>query len=198
VRINIPTNLRRREDLAMPAANVMSFTFVDRHARQCRNHQALLQSIRVETEAIKQGRLGLYFIAQLALMAGIPGVMPLVLGRHRCLATAVLTNVGDLARLFSSQFPQRAGKLVIGNLVLESLSGTPPLRPQTRLGVGVITYAGQMSLSLLADRHHFTQEQSRRFLNAYVARVRQSLATIAPEQVAPAQDAQRPHDAQAR
>jgi hypothetical protein len=175
LRINVPTNLRRREDTAMPAANVMSFTFVDRHTDQCQDARALLESIRRETEAIKGRRLGLYFIGQLALLRGIPGGMKRMLSPRRCFATAVLTNLGDVARRFSLAFPIANGKLVVGNLVMERITGTPPLRPLTRVGIGIMIYAERLVVTLSCDRHHFTQEQSRRFLEMYVARIRRGL-----------------------
>jgi hypothetical protein len=175
LRINVPTDLRRPEDQRMPAANVMSFTFLDRRVQDCQDPRALLASIRIETEDIKQGRLGLYFIAQLAILAGLPGGMRFVVGRQSCFATAVLSNLGDIGRLFPASFPRQGGKLVVGNLVLESLTGTPPLRPLTRVGVGLITYAGQLTLCVLCDRKSFSTEQSRRFLEIYLARIRRGL-----------------------
>lgn len=51
----------------------------------------------------------------------------------------------------------------------------------TRVGVAVATYAGQLTLSLLCDRRHFTREQSRRFLQMYLGRIR---ADIDPSQEA--------------
>ncbi len=181
LRINVPTNLRRRADLRMPAANVMSFTFVDRRASDCHDTPALLESISADMDVIKSGRRGLYFIAQLALLGKIPGGMRLVLGRRRCYASAVLTNLGEAGKAFRVRFPRRDDKLVIGNLVLESLAGAPPLRELTRVGVAVATYAGQLTLSLLCDRRHFTREQSRRFLQMYLGRIR---ADIDPSQEA--------------
>jgi len=174
LRINVPTNLRRREDLLMPAANVMSFTFVDRHTRDCRDARALLESIRRETEAIKGKRLGLYFIAQLASLSAIPGGMRFMLGQ-RCLATAVLSNVGDPTRAFSAQFPRQGEKLVVGNLVLENIVGIPPLRPLTRVAIAVVNYASRLLINLVCDPHCFSEEQARKFLDTYVARIRQGL-----------------------
>ena len=175
LRINVPTNLRRREDAAMPTANVMSFTFVDRHTADCVDARALLESIRRETEAIKTRRLGLYFIGQLALLGGIPGGMKLMLSPRRCFATAVLTNIGDMTHRFGLAFPVANGKLLIGNLTLESITGTPPLRPLTHVGVGIFTYAQCLVVTLLCDRHHFTREQARRFLNLYVSHLRRGI-----------------------
>ena len=86
----------------MPAANVMSFAFIDRRAGDCsRNNLVLVDSIRAEMDAIKRLRLSLYFIGQIGILAAIPGLMRRVMSMNRCFASAVLTNVGDPMRRFS-------------------------------------------------------------------------------------------------
>jgi hypothetical protein len=159
----------------MPAANVMSFTFVDRHTDDCTDSRALVNSIRRETEIIKHRRLGLYFIGQLALLGGIPGGMKLMLSPRRCFATAVLTNVGDMTHRFALPFPVAEGKLVVGNLTLESIVGMPPLRPLTHLGIGIFSYADRLVVTLLADRHHFARDDARDFLAMLVENIRGEL-----------------------
>ena len=74
LRMNVPTSLRRQADEEMPAANVMSFAFVDRRAGDCSNGAALVESIRAEMEAIRRWRLSLYFIGQMGILAGIPAL----------------------------------------------------------------------------------------------------------------------------
>jgi NRPS condensation-like uncharacterized protein len=180
IRINVPTNLRRREDLAMPAANVMSFTFLDRRPSDCRDLRKLLDSIREEMLMIKNRRFGLYFIGQLALLSKIPGGMRMMVGGQRCFATAVLTNLGDLSRAFSSTFAGPRDKLVVGNLVLEALSGMPPLRPKTRVGIAIGAYAGRYMIGLQCDRHCFSREDQQAFMDTYVSQIRQSLAGACP------------------
>src|SRR5262249_25534471 len=118
---------------------------------------------------------GLYFIGQLALLAGIPGGMKLMLSPRRCFATAVLTNVGDMTHRFGLAFPVVDGKLQIGNLTLEGITGSPPLRPLTHVGVGLFTYADRLVVTLLCDRHHFTREQARKFLELYVSHLRRGI-----------------------
>jgi len=171
LRVNMPTNLRLPGDERMPATNLMSFTFIDRRARDCQDVRPLLESIRDETKFIKHGRRGLYFIAQLEILRGLPGTMSLAVSPSRCYATIVVSNVGDLTKMFPDSFPRLGSKVVLGNLVLESIAGTPPLRPLTRAGLGLITYGGEMSICLVCDRHLFTAEDSRRFLDLYAARV---------------------------
>lgn len=180
LRINMPTSLRMPGDEQMPVANVMSFAFVDRRVRDCRDRCALVKSIQAETEAIKLGRRGLYFIAQLGNLSSIPGAMRLALSSRRCFATAVVSNVGDLGRFFPDYFPRQKGRVVAGNLVLEDIVGTPPLRPLTRAGLGVLTYAGRMSLCLLCDRNWFTTRQSRQFLEMLRKRIAAGIPCTAP------------------
>jgi hypothetical protein len=131
-------------------------------------------------ETIKERRLGLYFIGQLALLAGVPGGMSLMVKRRRSFATAVLTNLGDITNRFALTFPRRDGKIVVGNLTLESITGMPPLRPLTHVGVGVCVYAERLIVNLLCDRHSFTREQTRRFLQTYLARIREGLPEPQP------------------
>jgi hypothetical protein len=181
LRINVPTSLRRKEDELMPAANVMSFTFIDRHTRKCQDTGALLESIRAEMEKIKRLRLGLYFIGQLAVLAGIPKGMSLMLSGKRCFATAVLTNVGDPSRRFNVRFPRHENQLVVGNLLLKNVIGCPPLRDLTRAGVAITTYAGQLTVSVQCDRHCFSQEETRLLLDTYIAHVRAGLSEAGPQ-----------------
>ncbi len=175
LRMNVPTSLRRQADEQMPAANVMSFAFIDRRAGDCSGVAQMVESIRTEMEAIRRLRLSLYFIGQIGILAAIPGAMRRVLGMKRCFATAVLTNVGDPARRFRVRFPRRENKAVVGNLLLENLVGVPPLRALTRVGVALTSYAGQMTVNVLCDRHCFSRQQSRQFLEIYLNRVAQGL-----------------------
>ena len=72
LRILIPTNMRRREDLRLPAANVFSYAFITRYARDCEDREALLDSIRDEMAAIKRDKRGLYYEAALRLICMCP------------------------------------------------------------------------------------------------------------------------------
>jgi hypothetical protein len=125
--------------------------------------------------AIKRWRLSLYFIGQIGALVAIPGATRWLLGSKGCLATAVLTNVGDPTRRFRVRFPRRDNKAVVGNLLLENIVGAPPLRALTRVGVAVGTYGGQMGVSVLCDRHRFSRQQARRFLEIYLHRIAQGL-----------------------
>ena len=175
LRINMPASLRSRNDQRMPAANLMGFTFLTRTTAQCAHDRHLLESIRRETEAIKQWQLGFLFLGGLMAARTVPGAIPWMLRRQRSFATAVLSNVG---RIFPrTGLPRRNRRLVCGNLVLEQLTGTAPIRPLTRAAICVVSYANQTTLNLRCDPHCFGVEQTRQLLEDYVARLEFSAAT---------------------
>ncbi len=175
LRINMPQSLRQRHHEHMPAANVMSQAFLTRQAGDCTDPERLLYGLQAETAAIKRWRLGLYFLGGLALADRVPGALRLGMGLlgGTCHATTVLTNIGDVARRFSSRLPRQDGRVVAGNLVLESLVGMPPLRPGTRAGFGTDIYGGELTVTVCGDFHALGPSDLRQLLELYVDRIRQ-------------------------
>lgn len=176
LRINMPQSLRQRQHERMPAANVMSQAFLTRQAGDCKDPERLLYGLRAETAAIKRWRLGLYFLGGLALADRLPGALRLGMGLlgGTCHATTVLTNIGDVGRRFSARLPRQDGRVVAGNLVLESLVGMPPLRPGTRAGFGTGIYANELTVTVCGDFHALGPGELHRLLDLYVDRIRQS------------------------
>jgi hypothetical protein len=166
LRINVPVTVRDRDDDTMPAANLLSFMFLARKVRQCRDRAGLLAGIHWETEAIKRWRLGWYFLGGLAL--GRRWV-PWFLRRNRSFATVVLSNLG---RIFSrAPLPRQGRQLVCGDVILKRITGVPPVRPLTRAAIAVVSYAEETTINLRSDPRLFTVEQSQQFLADYVARL---------------------------
>lgn len=176
LRINMPQNLRQRHHEGMPAANVMSQAFLTRRVHDCTHPERLLSGLCAETAAIKRWRLGLYFLGGLALADRLPGILPLgvaLFGRS-CHSTTVLTNIGDAARRLCVRLPRENGRVVAGNLILQSLLGMPPLRPGTRAGFGVGIYAGELTVTVRGDVRTFGSRELQELLELYVDRIRQS------------------------
>ena len=124
LRILIPTNMRRREDLRMPAANVFSYAFLTRYAPDCQDRQRLLGSIRDEMAAIKRDKRGLYYEAGLRVIALWPAFLRWSLNRKWAFATAVFTNLGT--GFDHLPVPTRDGRKLAGDLLLEM--GAVPVR----------------------------------------------------------------------
>ena len=109
LRVLMPTNLRLPRDEHMPAANMVSLSFITRHSRECRQPRELLDGIRCETDSIKRIRRGLYFIRVIEVAQAMCGRMPKLLVGRRCRASVVLSNLGDLGHWFAQTFPACRG-----------------------------------------------------------------------------------------
>jgi hypothetical protein len=181
LRVLMPQNLRERDELAMPAAIAMSFAFVTRRADCCDDPIALLCSIREETEIIRRHKLSLFFLGGIASLQGA-GLLNWLLRRRICFATAVLTNLGDPTRRFVARFPRSPeGLLLVGNLVLNSITGIPPLRPLTRSVWAVFQTASTLTISLKCDPRSYSPLDVEGLLGEYTNQLRQSAQSVIPD-----------------
>lgn len=170
LRVLMPQNLRAKEDRAMPAANAMSFAFVTRAPDWCDRPDALLASLQEETEAVRKGQLSLYFTGALASLQSA-GLLGWLLRQRFCFATAILTNLGDPLRRFSTKFPRSDDGLLVGNVVFRGLGAVPPLRPQTRAAFCIINAANDLAISFKWDPESFSPLDAERLLGHYVAQL---------------------------
>jgi hypothetical protein len=169
LRINMPTNMRTKEDRFLPASSTLSFTFLTRAGSDCDRPDELLASVHEETSAIKHWQLGFVFVGGLEFAAGLPGLTSWVLGRPRCFATAVFSNMGRV--LNGLPLPRENHRLVCGDVVLEELLGVPPIRPLTRAALVALTYAGQLTLCARCDPRFFSGASTQRFLDHVVSQI---------------------------
>lgn len=170
LRILMPQNLRERDDRAMPATNMLGFAFVTRRRRLCRGPLDLLRSLSEETEAVRKGQLSRYFLGGIETLRNA-GALPWVLKRDVCFSTAILTNLGDPLRRFVTRFPRVGRSLRIGNLLLQEITGAPPLRPNTRAAFCVFNSADQLKLCLRTDPYTYTSDDARALLDRYLGRL---------------------------
>ncbi len=172
-RINMPMSLRTRDDVATPAANIMSMAFLNRRRSEIAN-DSLLRGIREESESIRRTLRGTLLLDGLAFAAWIPGLLSAALSLPICMSTAILTNVGDPTRRFTAKFPRQDGLIKAGNLVVQRITGVPPLRPGTHVAVGTGVYAKRLSLTVRMTPELFGPEDSARFLRMFVEKIRES------------------------
>jgi hypothetical protein len=177
LRIMMPTDMRESEDCEMPATNLTSYTFLTRNIANIDRIDALLSSIQAETQSIKSRRSGTKFMSIVAWASRRRRLMDFVASRNICLATAVLSNAADPSRRFTAKFKRDEGRIVCGNLVLESISGVPPLRTKTRATFSVSQYNRQVTVSLRCDPHSFRPENTAALLELYMRRLRQSVGS---------------------
>ena len=174
LRILMPTDLRGGEDYEMPATNLSGCTFLTRSVQACASPEALLTGIRDETAQIKQKRSGAAFMDMVYVASKVRWVLPFALSRNVCLSTAVLSNPADPSRRFTAQLPRQSGKIVCGNLVLEEITGVPPLRPKMRAAFSVSQYDRRLTISLRCDPHTFRLKDTAALLDQYMEQLRKS------------------------
>jgi hypothetical protein len=173
-RIGVPLSLRTPNDDQLPSANVLSFMFLTRRARDCdaEREDILLQYIHRESELVVRGDSRLMFTYVVRQLAKVPGLLRGLLRVPICQATAILSNVGDVRRSFRARFPTRQGRCVAGNVRLETLLGASPVRHKTRIAVSLGTYAGLLLVNMQCDRRYFAPHEAERLVELFAERIR--------------------------
>jgi hypothetical protein len=166
LRVLVPTNLRRKQDYRMPAANVFSYAFLTRRKADFQDRRGLLESLRAEMAMIRREKWGLYFEAGLRLVCVFPELLRWSLKRRWPFATAVFTNLG--AGFDHVPLPWHEGRRRAGDLQVENGYGAGPIRPETRISLAVHTYAGRMSIAVMCDEELFSPEDQQRIMQAYL------------------------------
>ncbi len=155
IRINMPTNLRPAGSRS-PAANEMSYAFLDRTPSDCSSYQSLVQSLASASKWIQATRATEQFLDVLAACCRIPGLLTVITRLPLCFSTAVVSNVGNVVSRMRTNAPIRDGRICPADLTITHVNGVPPLRPLTRVAVGVTTYQAVMTLSVMCAPGIFT------------------------------------------
>lgn len=150
LRITVPVNLREPSDAPLSAANVVSMIFIDRRPGKFASPTALLRSVVRDTWLVKRFRLGLIFVGVTKWLCLCPPLLRRMLAGSHCMSTAVLSNLG--VQLDKTPLPRHRGRILAGDVMLDQIEFFPPLRPFTRVAVGVVTYADELNVGLHYDR----------------------------------------------
>lgn len=171
LRVAVPQNLRDTAERWMPASNKVTMCFITRGHDSCRNPSALLKGIGVEMAAARYWLRGKSLIRAMRLAQAIPVLERCVLEQGRCLATVVLSNLGDYDRWFCSSLPREGRFIRAGNVCLESIVFLAPVRPQTHAAFCVATYGGILRVSLRHDPKVFSGGKAEELLALYASQV---------------------------
>ena len=174
IRIMAPTNLRVPGDEAMPAANLVSMNYLDRRPARWKDATRLLASIHREMQLLKRVKAGITLIRAIQFVEMLPGGLRKWLPYDRCLATAVLSNMGRAEQ--SIRLPQTGGLFQAGDTVVEGIHAAPPLRPMTRASFVTLTYAGRLHIALHFDSHVMSDQEGDKLLADFAGRLRHSAA----------------------
>jgi hypothetical protein len=174
IRIAIPVSLRAGDGGCRSAANQVSYNLLTRDRRRCDESIDFLKDLSRENRPALRHKRSRMLLRSIRCIINIPGASSLFLSDKRCFATTVLSNLGDVNRIIGSPFSCPTGKIVAGNLVLESIVCAPPVRPNTRAAFLVHRYDGRLSVCLRCDPRIFGADDARRLLSRYVERLRQT------------------------
>jgi NRPS condensation-like uncharacterized protein len=166
IRVSVPVNLRP-PGARFPACNLVGMCFINLPAKLIQERSLLLQSIRQETQRIRQRRLGLTLVRSIQLASRVRGGRAYDTGgSRRCHATGVLTNLGIV--LGKAAIPKTSdGKVRMqDHAILERVSTFPPIRPNTPFTTGVITYGGTLAVCLSYDRGWLDRDEAEEFLQS--------------------------------
>jgi len=176
LRIMMPSDLREQQDYNMPATNMTAYTFVTRRQADCIDTGKLIKSVREETARIKHQQLGRNFMDTMEFASGGKSIMKYILSRDRCIATTILSNVGDPSKRFTASFPRDKGRIVSGNLTLNDVSGVPPMRIRSHATLAIFSYLRKLTVSVRCDPYQFSKEDAAQFLNMYADGLKMHIA----------------------
>ncbi len=172
LRVAVPQNLRADADRWMPAANKVTMCFLTREYGACYDPSALLHGIQREMAAARYWFRGKSLLRAMRLLQAVRGLERYALAADRCLATAVLSNIGDYDRWFCGVLPRDGSFVRAGGLRLESIVVIPPVRPTTHIAFCASSYAGVLSIGMRYNRHRLDRQRADELLALYVSQIR--------------------------
>jgi hypothetical protein len=170
IRITVPIDLRSREDERLPASNRYTYLFLNRRVEACDEWAGLLAGVQAELQAQRQSREGLCLLAMLGIVTRWPRLLRWVLRLPVCFSTAVLTNLSDPSRRLRKRLPVDTDGFfwLNGARCHDVRIVTPPLRPHTHWGLGLVEYAGRMTVLLRYDATTIDPQTAERVKREYV------------------------------
>lgn len=174
LRFSIPVDLRKPGKDTLPMANSISMVFLDIQQRELESRESLLKSIRDYMVYIKRCYRKYTFLFSVAGARILPGGMTRLTRDDTCYATTCFSNVGRV--LDRTPLPLSGGRIVAGNVLLESLDAVaPPLRRQMDVACTAYTYAGSLQLVLSYNSLVLPDEDAGELLEIYVQKIRRTV-----------------------
>ncbi|MCP4169949.1 MAG: hypothetical protein GY758_04145 [Fuerstiella sp.] len=163
-RILMPVSMRTPDHDEISAANVVSYVFHSYRRRQIRHTESLLAAIHHKSHQMLNRNEGAAMLRGFALTRWIPGLFDLSRKLQPDFASAVVTNVGEVRRLFENRFPLKQGKAVAGNVIIQSIDGVAPVRSNTNVTIAFGTYGGELFVHLNRNTRLFSKAEAEKLL----------------------------------
>ena len=163
IRLLVPADMRDGQDFEIPACNMTACTFVTRTVAEIQDESRLMDLVIKDTLALKNGAPQSAFVN--AITSAMEGsLLPRIMKASGCLATGVFSNAGDPSRRFTARLPKRRGKIACDEFTLESITGVPPLRKNTRSTLSSSIYGRNLTFSLRCDPYLFGHDDTAELL----------------------------------
>ena len=164
----MPLDLRTPEQAGLSAANVVTSSFIRRSADQIRDRKNLSSSLLRETMCLKHRRHESDFMKQLISSPINWNEAAKVYDENSCLTSTIFSNAGDPTKRFLNEFPKQDRMFKCGNLLLEEMNGSSPLRSMTRAAFNSFTYQRQMKIGIRCDPQFFSNSDGKALLDHFV------------------------------
>ena len=199
LRVSVPVNLRGRDDLpgsvrrpaagargggarggGLSVANKIGMALLTRSPKLAEDPEALLDSVHGEMAWVRKTERGRRFVETIRLAQRVVGRTPGRIVGENCYATAVLSNLGDLARVIPPALRDDDDHLCAPaadpgrTLTALDYATASPSRPRTRATLLVATYAGRLRLNLRTDPREIAPAHADALLADLAARVRRT------------------------
>ena len=182
LRILMPVSMRNPGHDAIPAANVVSYCFHSYQRRETDDFDTLLRRVHKKSQQMVNRNEGAAMLYGFAVTRRCPGLFWLARRIQPDFATAVMTNVGEVRRLFENRFPLKAGRAVAGDVVLHRVDGVAPVRRNTNITMSCGTYGGEMIVHISRNAQIFSESDAQFFVNSLADRLSQLADAYSTEQ----------------
>lgn len=170
-RILMPVSMRHPKHDSISAANVVSFCFHNFERRDTRNFEALLSMVHEKSQQMVNRNEGAAMLYGFAVASKCPGGFRIAQKIQPDFATAVMTNVGEVRRLFNNRFPLKQGRAVAGDVVLHRVDGVAPVRENTNITMSCGTYGGELIVHISRNTRIFSEKDALYFVNSIADRL---------------------------
>jgi NRPS condensation-like uncharacterized protein len=172
IRMGVPASTRVGDSANKTCCNHVTIMFLDQHSSDIRTSESLLHQITQMTRFHRESNIWYSMLQLLEVLAAVPPLLRLYLRTNRRMCTTITSNVG---RAFEScPLPRNQGQLVVGDMLLTSLSFLSPLRPGTEVTFGCVTYGNTLSLSMHYKPQRVGKDQARKLMDHVVGNLRKS------------------------
>ena len=122
---------------------------LDRKVGRWKSKTSFRKWLGREMGAVKKFRSGVTANRFLKLQKLMLGGWPMQKNDTACLATAIVSNFGNLSRLFCNESVTSSGKTIrFGDLAATRFRAITPLRPNTNLFFALFSYANRLNFNV--------------------------------------------------